>query len=463
MSERRLILKGASIIRRDGSVHGPCDIVISGGFVREVVYMAEAGRGRDAARLGETPSGAPGDAQSGASGETVDCAGLFVSPGLVNLHTHSPMTLFRGIAEDVSIDDWFNARVWPYESRLRPSDVRAGALLAMSEMIDSGVTAFFDHYFMADQIVSAAEEAGLRADIAPTVFGAGDWKREIDEACELVEDVNGRGGLVKARIGPHSPYICSPETLRACRDAAVQLGVGIHIHVSETEKQVRDSLALHGKTPFRVAYDAGLMDASAVFAHGTWMNEADARLVSKESFLAVAPKTYLKLASGIENMYRVLRHTGYCLHESPIKVGIGTDGAASSNTLSPLEQARLFALLGKDRSGDATAFALKDVWATLMTGHDALGARTGDVMPGFAADLIVWDLEFPDTWPASDPLAAIIYSAGSRNVRDVLVQGRFLKKGGAVTALDVREVMGAAARVRERLMEEGAGQARVKY
>lgn len=451
-----IVLQGAEVIRRDGTVEGPCDIVINSGVIQEVAGSAD--------RTYPQPTAATAaGTKKPTDCEVVDCTGLFVSPGLVNLHTHSPMTLFRGMAEDISIEDWFNVCIWPYESRLRPSDVRVGALLAILEMVDAGVTAFFDHYFMAGEIVSAAAESGIRADIAPTVFGAGDWRKEISDAAALIESVNAEGGPVRARMGPHSTYICSPEVLRACRDAAVSLGVGTHIHMSETEKQVQESFAEHGKTPFQVAYDAGLMDTPAVFAHGAWMTGDEVKLVSRESFIALAPKTYLKLASGIENLYRILDLTGYGLDQSPIKIGIGTDGAASSNTLSPLEQARLFALLGKDRAGDATAFTLKDVWKTLMRGHDALGAGTGDVAPGFQADLVVWDLRFPDTWPATDPLAAIIYSASSRNVRDVLVQGRFVKRAGALTTLDAGEIMAEAARVRDRLLIEGAGPAKVKY
>lgn len=459
MSGSELVLKGANVIRRDGTVEGPRDVVIRQGFISEVLDAGTGAKGEMTSACGPyaTVRGLRPDC------EIIDCSGFYVSPGLVNLHTHSPMTLFRGMAEDVSIEDWFNVHIWPYESNLRPSDVRVGASLAILEMIDAGVTALFDHYFMADEIVRAAEVAGIRADIAPTIFGAGDWRKEIDEATALLEDVNGRGGPVKVRMGPHSPYICPPEVLRACADRALRLGVGTHIHISETKKQVEESLALRGKTPFQVAHDAGLMDTSAIFAHGTWMTGEDARLVTRESFVAVAPKTYLKLASGVENMYRVLDHTGYRQRQSAIKVGIGTDGAASSNTLSPLEQARLFALLGKDRSGDPTGFALKDVWKVLMNGHDALGARTGDVAAGFAADLVVWDLKLPDTWPATNPLAAILYSAGARNVRDVLVQGRFLKRAGAFTTLDPREVMAEAARVRDRLLAEGSGKAKIRY
>ena len=449
MSGGDALLTNAWVVRRDGSIEGPADIEIRAGRIAGI-SPADGDSGRRSADLPVT-----------------DCTGCYVSPGLVNLHTHSPMTVLRGLAEDVSIDDWFNARIFPYESRLTRDDVRVGALLAILEMVDSGVTAFFDHYFMAEEVVAAAKEAGVRADVAPTVFGTDGWKEALRDSLDLLERVNGEGGLVRIRLGPHAPYTCPPEVLRACAAAALDLGAGIHIHVSETKEQVEASLSSWGKTPFRVLYDAGVMEAECVFAHGTWMLPDDVPLIDRSSFLALAPKTYLKLASGARRMYETLEYLGYPDRKGALRAGIGTDGAASSNTLSPLEQARLLALLGKDRSGDATSFDLRTVWETLMVGHDALGQGTGDVAESRPADLVVWDLSLPHTCPASgrglEPLAAIIYSADARNVRDVLVDGRFLKRDGRVLALDGRKVMEAAGRVRMRLAESGAGQARVKY
>ncbi|HHW17533.1 MAG TPA: amidohydrolase [Firmicutes bacterium] len=437
-----VLLKDARIIRKDGSIEGPSDILVESGVIRAVV---KAGAG----------------VQVNPEAETIDCSGCFASPGLVNLHTHSPMTVFRGIAEDVSIEDWFNAKIWPYESRLTPADVRVGAMLAIYEMLDSGVTAFFDHYFFSREIVRAAEDAGIRADIAPTIFGAApNWKDALRESVRLAEEVNGKNGRVRVRIGPHAPYTCPPDVLKTCVEEARNLGVGIHIHVSETAKQVEDSLKLYGKTPFKVLYDVGAMEVPCVFAHGIWITEDDLSLLNDRCFFAVAPKTYLKLAAGFGNLYRFMSKPASV---RSIHVGAGTDGAASSNTLNPLEQARLFSLLGKHHMGDATCFDLNTTWGILMKGHEALGQDTGDVAPGFAADIVIWDLNQGNTVPVYDPLAAIIYSADGRNVRDVLVGGEFRKRGGKVIAIDLDEVMRDVELVKERLLREGGGQAVVRY
>ncbi|MEW6106127.1 MAG: amidohydrolase [Bacillota bacterium] len=441
-----LVLANARVVRKDGNVEGPADIFIADGIITGVVGHRDASTG----------GGAEGKEELGGA-EMVDCTGCYVSPGLVNMHTHSPMTLFRGLAEDVRIEDWFNRRIWPYESHLSRDDAVAGALLAVAEMIDAGVTAFFDHYFFAEEIVAVARDTGMRADIAPTIFGlTPDWEDALDRAVNLVEETRSEAeeSMVRVRIGPHAPYTCPPRVLKECAKRAKDVGVGVHIHVSETEEQVRQSLKEHGKTPFELLADAGVLDVPVIVAHGVWISERELPLVPDHVWFAACPKTYMKLASGVGHIFNVAKS---------LRVGIGTDGAASSNTLSPLEQARLFALLGKHCTQDATRFDLRAIWRMLMQGHEALGQRTGDVAPEYEADLVVWDLAYPGSWPVHDPLASIIYSADSRNIRDVLVGGRFLKRGGVILAVDTRETLARAERHKQRLLSRGPGTAQIRY
>lgn len=437
-----LILKNAHVIRNNGVLEGPEDIVIERGIIQKVVRSY---------------------CESEAPHETVDCTGLYVSPGLVNLHTHSPMSLFRGIAEDVNIEDWFNVKIWPYESRLTSSDVRVGAMLDIYEMIDSGVTAFFDHYFFSQEIVRAAREAGIRADIAPTIFGlAPDWRKSLMDALSIIESVNGTSDTVKMRLGPHAPYTCPPEVLAECVKEAKRLGLGIHIHVAETQKQVEDSLLTYGKTPFKVLYDAGVMEVSCLLAHGIFIQESDLALINENCFFALAPKTYMKLSSGMGNIFEFIMPS--CPEKGRIlNSGVATDGAASSNTQGLIEQVRLLALLGKMLSQDASSFDVKRMWALLMNGHRFLNQNTGDVAPGYDADLVAWDLSLPHTWPVYDPLASIIYSSDNRNVKHVLVAGRFLKRDGNVQVFDVKSLLRDVENVRKRLIQEGAGKPVVKY
>ncbi len=473
-----VLLVNARVIARDGSLQGPADILVESGIIKDVVQSI--GDQEISARV-----------YDGAT-EVRDCRNCFVSPGLVNLHTHSPMTILRGIAEDVSVEDWFNSRIWPVESVLIPEDIKIGAMLAIYEMLDCGVTAFFDHYFYSEEIAAAALEAGIRADIAPTIFGmAPGWQEALDNASLLIERINRNPGtFVRMRVGPHAPYTCPPEVLEACAKRAKELGVGAHIHVSETEKQVVDSVTLYGKTPFARLKEAGLLDVPCIIAHGIWIQEEELGLLGKDSVFAVVPKTYLKLSSGFGNLYKfqweTLRQESTLIDQAgqagagttgevccraaseALKVGVGTDGAASSNTLNPLEQARLYGLLAKDYLRDACAYPLKVIWQMLMEGHSALGQNTGEVAPGYNADLVVWDLSMAHTWPVYDPLAAIIYSADARNVRDVLVGGDFKKKDGKVLVYhgnvhDKNLLLDKVQCIKERILVAGAGTAKVKY
>jgi len=476
-----VLLRRARVIRKDGTVEGPCDILVISGIIEAVVPCASGHSVGFSAKpdtlkksYGAVGSSAGPEGKCGAVSsdyirknakkmgvKILDCDGCFVSPGLVNLHTHTPMTIFRGIAEDVNIEDWFNVKIWPYESRLKPRDVRMGSMLAIYEMLDSGVTGFFDHYFFSQEIAAAAEEAGIRADIAPTIFGlVPDWKKNVEDAVRLIEKVNGKSGRVRMRVGPHAPYTCPPEVLGECVKWSKRLGVGIHIHVSETARQVQDSLEAYGRTPFRILYDAAAMEVPCVFAHGIWIQEDEVGLLNEKCIFAVTPKTYLKLSAGFGNLYRYVTKEDTVVS---LNLGIGTDGAASSNTLNPVEQARLFGLSGKLFIQDATQFDLKSVWKMLMKSHEALGQNTGDVAPGYAADLVVWDLSFAHTWPVYDPLAAIIYSADNRNVRDVLIGGEFKKKDGKVLVFNIREVLSCVADIKNRLLSEGKGKALVTY
>lgn len=468
---RSLILSNSNVIRSDGSLLYRHDIVIRDGVIQSVLPSTEHAVSDCHLSLEDM--------------EVYDCSGCFVTSGLVNLHTHSPMTVLRGIAEDVSVDRWFNEKIWPFESILTPEDIYVGAKLAIYEMLDCGVTAFCDHYFFAEKIVDAAMEAGIRADIAPTIFGAlPDWGDDLDDASILIKKVNDKtDGRVKMSIGPHAPYTCPPAVLAACTERAIELKVGTHIHVSETYDQVQESIEQYGKTPFVVLKEVGMLDIPCIIGHGIWIQEEEVFLLGEDSVFAVCPKTYLKLSSGFGNLYKLQWH---CLsnHHTPdsygfvsqsgegvtsesgvqrLRVGIGTDGAGSSNTLNPIEQVRLYGLLAKHHLGDASAFPCHELWRMLMNGYAVLDDNIGEVAPTYIADLVVWDLATCHTWPVYDPLAAIIYSADARNVRDVLVEGEFKKKAGKVLICDEEELLQQSGGIKERLLAAVPQASKIKY
>lgn len=434
-----LVLTGALILDGDGRLSDGCrDIVIRDGGIAAVVAAG-------------TGPGATGPAKL----ERVDCAGCVVTPGLVALHTHAPMVLFRGLAEDVSIDDWFNIRIWPYESRMTGDEVAAGARLAIAEMLDNGVTAFADHYFEAERIADVVVDTGIRGQLAPTIFGLGEGVEDrIEAAADLIQRRRHQNPRLSFRMGPHAPYTCPPPVLAAVVSRAGDLGVGIHLHISETREQVAASREREGRTPFAAVAAAGGFDLPVIVGHGLWVEEDDLPLLGLDTWFAVSPKTYLKLAMGQGNLWRLAGR---------LNLATGTDGAASSNTLSPLEQARLWALVGKQALGSAERFTLDETWRLLMNGHRALGQNTGEVAPGRDADLVVWDLEQPNTAPVHDVRAAIVYSAEARNVRDVLVAGRLVKRDHRLVSLDARRAVAEARAAAEAILARGPGRAKVSY
>ncbi len=440
----RVILRGASILGADASISGPRTVTVEDGRIVAVVD-AVATPVRDGARDVAEPR--PGD-------EVMDCSRLYLSPGLVNLHTHSPMNVFKGIAEDATPDRWFNEEIWPYESTMDGDDVEAGAALAIAEMLDNGVTAFADHYFSAERVCAAALAAGIRADVAPTLFGmAGDFAGQLARARDLVSEWNGRAGLLSLRLGPHSPYTCSPEELAACARASEELGVGAHLHVEDSEPQIAASLERYGRTPLQVVADSGLLERPLIIGHGYWILDEERALLRPGNWIAVCMKTYMKLGEGPGRVWRRPGELPLC---------IGTDGAASSNTLSPLEQARLLALVGKRENKNAEAFPVTEAWRILMRGHEALPFGSGRIEPGAPADLVLWDLRRPNTAPAYDPIAAILYSADASNVRHSMVAGRWVKRDGAL-AMDVEAVTARAMERAAGILRKGKGKTSLAF
>ncbi len=435
--QQRVILTGARLLDAQGNISEPSDLVISGDLIEAIHSVSPSAHYEK-----EKPV------------RVIDCRGRFISPGLVNLHAHTPMNIFRGIAEDVTADDWFNKEIWPYESKMEAGDVEVGARLAAAEMLDYGVTAYADHYFMADRICQAALDSGIRADIAPTLFGmTGDFDSQLKASVDLIQEWNGRDGMLSLRLGPHSHYTCNPEQLTLCAETASDLGVGVHLHVEDGIEQIASSLEQYGKTPMQVITDAGLTDLPLIIGHAYWILPEERELIRPNNWIAVCMMSYMKLGLPPGPILDNPGHLPLC---------IGTDGAASSNCLNPLEQARLLALAGKSRQGNAESFGLKEIWKMLMRGHEALPFGTGRLEKGAPADLVVWDLDQPHTSPAYDPLAALIYSADARNAEYVFIAGKSVKDEGKLK-LDTRAIVQEAKERARKILERGRGSTKLVF
>lgn len=413
-----LLITGCDVLVREGGRHvvvNDRDVAITGNRIAAITAADEID---------------PGQAR-----EVVRAEGMLAIPGLINCHAHAPMVLFRGLAEDVSIESWFNDYIWPLESNEEPEDIYWGALLGIAEMIQSGVTTFADHYFFCDEIAEAVTEAGVRANIGWAVFGH-EGLAKLEQTCDFVKRwQGGAGGRITTWLAPHSPYLCDGDFLRATAERAQALGIGIHIHCSETHDQVTLSLKQHGVTPPVMLRRAGVFDVPTLLAHGIGLTPEDiAMLKDYDVAVAQCPKTYLKLAMGTAPV-KALRDAG-------IAVGIGTDGAVSSNTLDVLEQMRLLALDHKQAAKDSTVMPLQDVMDIAFVG----GARClrlpdiGELRVGKLADLALLRQDGAHLFPRYDAIANLVYSARASDVNTVICDGKLLMRDGRLLTIDLPRV-----------------------
>jgi 5-methylthioadenosine/S-adenosylhomocysteine deaminase len=382
--------------------------------------------------------------------QIIDCGGRVVMPGLINAHTHAPMAILRGLADDLRLDVWLMGYIMPVEREfVRPDFVALGATLACAEMIRSGTTCFADMYYFEEAVAEAAAAAGLRALCAQTVLkfpapDAASFEDSLARARVFIAKWKGHPLIVPA-IAPHAPYTCTAEILRACSELAVELGVPLQIHLAETVSEVEQSRREHGMPVIPWVKKQRLFDALVLAAHCVHIDEGEMRAL-KEASVGVAhnPTSNLKLGSGIAPVARML--------EIGVAVGIGTDGAASNNDLDMFEETRLAALLAKGVGGDPTALPARQALAmATRIGARAvhLGNVTGSLEPGKRADLIVVDIDQAHNVPRfeRDPNAVysqLVYAAKASDVVDVMCEGKWLMRDRRLLTIDEDAVRAAA-------------------
>jgi 5-methylthioadenosine/S-adenosylhomocysteine deaminase len=389
--------------------------------------------------------------------ETIDCRGRIVMPGLVNAHTHAPMSLLRGLADDLRLDVWLMGYMMPVEREfVRPDFVSLGTKLACAEMIRSGTTCFADMYYFEDAVANAAASAGVRALCAQTILkfptpDASSYEDALGATREFLGRWKGHP-LIVPSVAPHAPYTCTPDIFRSCAELAAEFDVPVHTHLSETALEVERLRQDYGMPPIPWAKKQRLFDARVLAAHCVHVDEGEMRtLHDAHAGVAHNPTSNLKLGSGVAPVARML--------ELGVNVGIGTDGAASNNDLDMFEEVRLAALLAKGISGDPTAIPARTAlaMATRLGAHAMhLGDITGSLEPGKRADLIVVDLDRPHSVPrfereADAVYSQLVYAAKSTDVVDVMCDGRWLMRGGRLQTLDEPELQRAAGDVARRI------------
>lgn len=378
--------------------------------------------------------------------ELIDASGMYLIPGLVNLHSHTAMTLLRGAAEDVNEQRWFNDYVWIYERNLQPEDVYFGTLLGAAEMLLAGVTCVADHYFHMDRAFEAYQQAGMRADLSWTVFGTGEgWQKQFEHTLEFVREYRDREPRINLSLGPHSPYICPQSFLRQVAEKAAELDLKMHVHACETGEQVEQSLSEHGKTPVEILHDTGVLRPGTILAHSYYATNRDLEMIREcGAGVAHCAKTYLKFGDVNDFLLRALA--------AGVKVGLGTDGPCSNNTLSIFEAARDAAFIAKSSRDDAEVAPIAEVLPLVHRGGEILGLPAyGQLQEGSLADLVLIDPATPNMVPEHDVFANLLYSLNPRNIHTVIVDGRIVVRQGSLVNIDLGEVMAKSTEIVSRI------------
>ena len=389
--------------------------------------------------------------------ETFDCGGRILMPGLVNAHTHVPMTLLRGLADDLRLDVWLMGYMMPVERKfVSPEFVRLGTALACAEQIRSGVTTFNDMYYFEADVAQAASEAGLRAVCGQTVmkFPAPDadaYEDSFAMARDFIEKWKDHPLIVPA-IAPHAPYTTTPEILHSSAELAMEFDVPLHIHISETGLEVENMRRDNGMPVVPYVKKQGLLEAKVIAAHCVHIDPGEMRTL-KHAGAGVAhnPSSNMKLASGFAPVQKML--------ETGLNVGIGTDGPASNNDLDMFEEVRLASFIAKTISNDPTVLPAQ----TALTMATRLGAQalhighlTGSIEVGKRADLIVVDVSAAHNSPQyrRDPnnaYAQIVYSGKSTDVSDVMVNGKWLMRAHKLLTLDEESLVKEAGAIAKKI------------
>ncbi|HIE22988.1 MAG TPA: amidohydrolase [Candidatus Korarchaeota archaeon] len=385
--------------------------------------------------------------------KVIDSQGMIAIPGLVNMHTHIPMSLLRGIADDMELMEWLNTKIWPIEANLDPETVKYGALLGMLEAIRTGTTMLADMYFFEDEIARAAIEIGMRAILASSYMDFGtpqarDREKAFKIAKDFVKEWKNKEELVIPSLGPHAPYTCSPDLLQESMDFAIENDCPIQIHLAEDYSEVEEIKKKYGKTPVKHVADLGLFKARVIAAHVIWPNEEEIPLLANRNVLVSHnPISNLKVAAGISPVPEMI--------SKGVSVGLGTDGPASNNTVDMFETMKLAALIHKLAKKDPTIMKAQQVldMATIIPA-ESLGLNIGSIEEGKLADIVLLKTNLPWWTPLHSVVSHLIYAARSTDVNIVIINGKIVLRNGKLKTLDEEGIMERATNLSKSLLEK---------
>ena len=388
--------------------------------------------------------------------ETVSRPDAALIPGLVNAHTHNPMTLLRGVADDLPLMEWLQGHVWPIEGAvIGPEFVADGVTLAIAEMLRGGTTCCNENYFFPDVQAATYSRLGFRALVGlPVIEFPTAWARTADEYFDRAGEVHDQwrnDALVATAFAPHAPYTVSDANFERIRMLSDQLDIPVHCHVHETAHEVAESQEKLGQRPLARLDRLGLVNDRLVAVHMTHLTDAEIALCAERGVsVAHCPESNLKLASGFCPVAKLAR--------AGVNLAIGTDGAASNNDLDMFGEMRSAALLAKGVSGDASALdAFATLHAATLGGARALGFDhlVGSIEPGKQADLACVDLGALETQPLHHVVSQLVYACGRHQVRDVWIAGRRKLDNGILVDMDMQAIVANARQWRDRIAAVG--------
>ncbi|HEY0859888.1 TRZ/ATZ family hydrolase [Pseudoxanthomonas sp. F37] len=432
-----------------------CDLLIEAGFVVPVVphgvvleHHAVAVTGGRIVAVLPVP-----EARSRfAPRETVSRPDAALIPGLVNAHTHNPMTLLRGVADDLPLKVWLQQHIWPIEAAvIGPDFVADGITLAIAEMLRGGTTCVNENYFFPDVQAATYKRHGFRARVGlPVIDFPTAWAASDDEYFDKADEVHDQwrdDALIATAFAPHAPYTVNDANFERVRMLADQLDIPVHLHLHETAQEVEQSLEKHGQRPIARLDRLGLVNERLIAIHMTQLTEAEIHLCAERGVSVVhCPESNLKLASGF--------CPACALERAGVNLAVGTDGCASNNDLDMFSETRTAALLAKAVARDAAALdAFSALRAATLGGAKAIGFddRVGSIEPGKEADLVCVDLSALETQPLHHVVSQLIYATGRQQVSDVWIAGRARLRQRVLVDIDIDGVLSNARQWRERI------------
>lgn len=381
-----------------------------------------------------------------------DADGLLLMPGLVNTHGHAAMSLLRGYGDDLALQVWLQEKMWPMEGKMNGDDVYWGSALSVLEMLKGGTTTFLDMYDHMDRVAQVVEQAGIRAVLMRGVIGLCPPEvqdQKLAEAVSFARSWHGKAdGRITAMISPHAPYTCPPDFFERFVQAAHDLDLPLHTHMSETKFEVEQNAADYGLRPVAHLEKLGMFTRPSLVAHAVHLNDEEIETLARYKVgVSHNPGSNLKLASGVARVPELLK--------AGVPVSLGTDGAASNNNLDMFEEMRLAALIHKGFSGDPTAVPAPEAlrMATEYGAQSLFLDKVGVLAPGMKADFIAIDMNQPHLLPHTDLISHAVYSASAKDVTHVWVNGEQVIKDGQCLTLDEEEIRRKAQEAFEGLLK----------